>query len=314
MLYALLTFPRVEPTWFSIGPLFGIGPLAIRWYALSYIAGLLAGWWLAARMTRERSLWRNPTFSNKPPMNADQVGDLVVWATVGVILGGRIGWILFYGTALCLVSPQTAMCHVSDGLLPGAFITNPLHLITTWEGGMSFHGGLAGVALAIWLFCRRNKLALLSVSDMIAVVAPVGLFFGRLANFINAELWGKPTDVPWAMVFCNDIIIKNHGGCPAGNVPRHPSQLYEAALEGVVLFILLQIGLRVFKLHERPGLLTGLFFLGYGLFRFFVEFFREPDGPFLGWFSMGMALSIPLWAAAAAFLWVSLRPHANRPG
>ncbi|MBL6852562.1 MAG: prolipoprotein diacylglyceryl transferase [Alphaproteobacteria bacterium] len=295
MPYGLLPYPKIDPT------LFSIGPLAIRWYALSYIAGLLAGWWLAARMTREKALWRNPTFANKPPMNAEQVGDLVVWATVGVIAGGRLGWILFYGIALCLVSPQTAMCHVGDGVLPGAFVTNPMHLITTWEGGMSFHGGLAGVALALWLFCRRNKLPLLSVADMIAVVAPVGLFFGRLANFINGELWGKPTDVPWAMIFPR---APDH--IPT---PRHPSQLYEAALEGVVLFLLLQIGLRYFKLHERPGLLTGLFFLGYGVFRFFVEFFREPDGPFLGWFSMGMALSIPLWLAAAAFLWVSLKPR-----
>ena len=296
MLLGVIPFPHIDPV------LVQIGPLAIRWYALSYIAGLLAGWWLASRMTKDRALWRNPTFSNKPPMNADQVGDLVVWATLGVILGGRIGWILFYGIALCSVSPQSGMCHVGDGVLPGAFVTNPMHLITTWEGGMSFHGGLAGVAIAIWLFCRRNKLQLLSVADMIAVVAPVGLFFGRLANFINGELWGKPTDVPWAMVFPRT----------GDGLPRHPSQLYEAALEGIVLFILLQLALRRFKLHERPGLLTGLFFLGYGLFRFFVEFFREPDGPFLGWFSMGMALSIPLWAAAGAFLWVSLRPHSQR--
>jgi len=299
MLLGLLPFPHIDPV------LVQLGPLAIRWYALSYIAGLVAGWWLAARMTRDRALWRNPTFSNKPPMNAEQVGDLVVWATIGVILGGRIGWILFYGVALCSVSPHSAMCNVGDGVLPGAFITHPMHLITTWEGGMSFHGGLAGVALAIWWFCRRNKLRLLSVADMIAVVAPVGLFFGRLANFVNGELWGKPTDVPWAMVFPRADLVPT---------PRHPSQLYEAALEGIVLFILLQVALRRFKLHERPGLLTGLFFLGYGLFRFFVEFFREPDGPFLGWFSMGMALSIPLWAAAAAFLWVSLRPHVNGHG
>ena len=223
MLLGLLPFPPIDPTWFSIGPVFGLGPFPIRWYALSYVAGLLAGWWLAARMTRDRALWRNPTFSNKPPMNAEQVGDLVVWATLGVILGGRIGWVLFYGIALCSVSPQSGMCHVDGGVLPGAFITHPMHLISTWEGGMSFHGGLAGVAIAIWLFCRRNKLQLLPVADIIAVVAPVGLFFGRIANFVNGELWGKPADVPWAMVFCNDIIIKNHGSCPAGLEPRHPA-------------------------------------------------------------------------------------------
>jgi phosphatidylglycerol:prolipoprotein diacylglycerol transferase len=297
MLFGLLPFPQIDPV------LIQIGPLAIRWYALSYIAGLLAAWWLMSRMTRERALWRNPTFANKPPMTAEQVGDLVVWATIGVILGGRIGWILFYGIALCSVSPGSPMCHVGDGVLPHAFLTNPMHLITTWEGGMSFHGGLAGVAIAVWLFCRRNKLQLLPVSDMIAAVAPVGLFFGRLANFVNGELWGKPTDVPWAMVF-------PRGGPEA----RHPSQLYEAALEGIVLFLLLQFALRRLKFNERPGLLTGLFFLGYGVFRFFVEFFREPDGQFIGWFSMGMALSIPLWAAAAAFLFLALRPRVNGRG
>ncbi|MBV9044898.1 MAG: prolipoprotein diacylglyceryl transferase [Alphaproteobacteria bacterium] len=295
MLFATIPFPNINPV------LVQLGPFAIRWYALSYIAGLLLGWWLAARASEERSLWKNPTFAGKPPMTAEQVGDLVVWATFGVILGGRLGWILFYGVALCSVSPQTAMCHLPDGVLPGAFLTNPMHLITVWEGGMSFHGGLAGVVIAVWLFCRKNKLQLLPVSDMIAVVAPVGLFFGRIANFINGELWGRVTDVPWAMVF-------PHGG----PYPRHPSQIYEAILEGLVLFAILQIGLRRMRFHERPGLLTGLFFTGYGVFRFFVEFFREPDGPFLGWLSMGMALSLPLWAAGATFLWVALKPHVNR--
>ncbi len=296
MLAGLLPFPQIDPV------LIHLGPLSIRWYALSYIAGLIFGWWAAARMTRERALWRNPTFGNKPPITAEQVGDLLVWATLGVILGGRIGWILFYGIALCAVSPESAMCTGIGGgpPLPQGFLDNPLRLVSIWEGGMSFHGGLIGVALAIWLFCRRNKLQLLPVADMIAVVTPIGLLFGRLANFINGELWGKPSDVPWAMVFPR-----------GGPVPRHPSQLYEAFLEGIVLFIILQVGLRRFKLNERPGLLTGLFFLGYGAFRFFVEFFREPDGPFLGWFSMGMALSVPLWAAAGAFLWVSLRPYRN---
>jgi phosphatidylglycerol:prolipoprotein diacylglycerol transferase len=171
-----------------------------------------------------------------------------------------------------------------------------MHLITTWEGGMSFHGGLAGVAIAVWLFCRRNKLQLLPVSDMIAAVAPVGLFFGRLANFVNGELWGKPADVPWAMVFPR-----------ADNQPRHPSQLYEAALEGILLFVVLQICLRVFRLHERPGLISAIFLASYGLLRFVVEFFREPDTPFLGWFSMGHALSVALLLAGGylAFLVLS---------
>ena len=308
MIELVLPFPNMGRYAVPIWTAHNIG---IRWYALSYIAGLMFGWWAAARMTRDKALWKNPTFAGKAPITADQIGDLVVWATFGVILGGRIGWILFYGTALCSVSPGSGMCHVEGGTLPYAFLTNPWNLITIWQGGMSFHGGLAGVAVAIWLFCRKHTLPLLPVADMIAVVAPVGLFFGRIANFVNGELWGKVTDVPWAMVFCTPNIIKEFGRCPAGLEPRHPSQLYEAALEGLVLFVLLQLGLRYFKLHERPGLLTGLFFTGYGVFRFFVEFFREPDGPFLGWFSMGMALSIPLWVAAGAFLAIALRPHVN---
>lgn len=294
MLLATLPYPHIDPV------LVQLGPIAIRWYAISYIAGLMFGWWSAARMTHERALWKNPTFGNKAPITADQVGDLVVWATFGVILGGRIGWILFYGIALCAVSPGSPMCHVDGGVLPMGFVEHPLRLLEIWQGGMSFHGGLAGVAIAVWLFCRRHMLQLLPVADMLAVVAPIGLFFGRIANFINGELWGKKTDVAWAMVFPN-----------GGPYPRHPSQLYEAALEGLLLYALLQFALRRLKFNERPGLLTGLFFLGYGAFRFFVEFFREPDGPFLGWFSMGMALSIPLWAAAGAFLWVALRPHVN---
>ena len=297
MIFAAIPFPNIGR--YAI-PIYTPWNIGIRWYALAYIAGLMFGWWAAARMTRETRLWKNPTFGGKSPITADQIGDLVVWATFGVILGGRIGWILFYGIALCLTSPGTHMCAVEGGHLPMAFLTHPKNLIAIWEGGMSFHGGLGGVAVAVWLFCRRQKLQLLAVADMLAVVAPIGLLFGRIANFTNGELWGKVTDVPWAMVFPM-----------AGPDPRHPSQLYEAGLEGLVLFALLQLGLRRFNLHERPGLLTGLFFTFYGVFRFFVEFFREPDGPFLGWFSMGMALSIPLWIAAGAFLYIALKPHVN---
>jgi phosphatidylglycerol---prolipoprotein diacylglyceryl transferase len=308
MIPAFLPFPDMDRA------LVHLGPFEIRWYALSYIAGLIFGWWAAARMTREPALWKNPTFAGKAPITADQVGDLLVWATFGVILGGRIGWVLFYSIALCSVSPGSEFCLGAPGSpgLPMDFLAHPIRLIAIWQGGMSFHGGLAGVALALWLFCRKNKLQLLPVADMLAVVAPIGLFFGRLANFVNGELWGKVTDVPWAMVFCTPhILTQFRGACPAGLQPRHPSQLYEAALEGLVLFALLLTAQRRLRLHERPGLLTGLFFVGYGTFRFIVEFFREPDGPFLGWFSMGMALSIPLWAAAVYFLWTSLKPRAN---
>src|SRR5215472_3792235 len=203
MILGLLPYPDISRYAVPIWTAHNIG---IRWYALSYIAGLLFGWWGAARMTREKDLWRNPPFNGKAPITAEQVGDLVVWATFGVILGGRLGWILFYGIALCAVSPETTMCHVPGGLLPGAFLTQPLNLITIWEGGMSFHGGLAGVVVAIVLFCRRHKLIILEVGDIISVVAPIGLFFGRLANFVNGELWGRHTDVPWAMIFCTPHI------------------------------------------------------------------------------------------------------------
>jgi len=298
MILGLLPYPDIGRYAIPIWTPAGIG---IRWYALSYIAGLMFGWWAASRMTRETRLWKNPTFAGKAPITSEQIGDLVVWATFGVILGGRLGWILFYGIALCAVSPETAMCHMPDGPnLPLGFLYHPMHLISIWEGGMSFHGGLAGVVVAIWLFCRAHKLQLLPVGDMIAVVAPVGLFFGRIANFINGELWGKPTSVPWAMIFPH-----------ADGQPRHPSQLYEAFLEGLVLFAILQIALRRFRANERPGMLIGLFFAGYGVFRFLVEFLREPDGPFIGWFSMGMALSIPLWFAAGYFLWTALKPRVN---
>jgi phosphatidylglycerol:prolipoprotein diacylglycerol transferase len=162
---------------------------------------------------------------------------------------------------------------------------------------MSFHGGLIGVMVAVWWFCRRRKLKLLQVADLIAVFAPIGLFFGRIANFVNGELWGRVADVSWAMIFPRDPY----------HLPRHPSQLYEAALEGIVLFILLQVALRVFRAHQRPGLISALFFAGYGIFRFVCEFFREPDTQFIGPVSMGMALSIPVWLAAGALFWLAMR-------
>jgi phosphatidylglycerol:prolipoprotein diacylglycerol transferase len=297
---AVLPYPNLDPV------LVHIWFLAIRWYALSYIAGLLLGWWYAVRLLREKSLWTNPPFNRKPPATADDIGDLIVWATFGVILGGRLGWVIFYGTILCSISPSGHMCAG----LPGEFLTNPIRIISAWEGGMSFHGGLIGVAIAVWLFCWRRKLDTLKVGDLVASVAPIGLFFGRIANFVNGELWGKVTNVPWAMVFCTPHVLEtNHGSCPAGYLPRHPSQLYEAALEGIVLFAILQIGLRVFRWNERPGLMLGVFFLGYGVFRSFVEIFREPDAPFLGPISMGQALSFLMWIAAAYFLSCAYRPQ-----
>jgi phosphatidylglycerol:prolipoprotein diacylglycerol transferase len=293
MIQALLPFPQIDPV------LVHLGPLAIRWYALAYIAGIVVGWWGVVRVLRNKQLWAPPPFNGKPPATEDDIGDLVVWATFGVILGGRLGWVLIYGVILCSVTPQyAAFC---DGL-PMGFLTDPIRIIAAWEGGMSFHGGLLGVVLAVWLFCRRRKLKLLSVSDLVAAFAPIGLFFGRIANFINGELWGRASDAPWAMIFPRDTY----------HLPRHPSQLYEAALEGLVLLLIMQIALRVFGAHRRPGLLSAIFFLGYGTFRFICEFFREPDTQFIGPVSMGMALSIPVWLAAAALFWLAYRKPAPK--
>jgi phosphatidylglycerol---prolipoprotein diacylglyceryl transferase len=287
MIQALLPFPHIDPV------LVHLGPLMIRWYALAYIAGIVLGWWGVLRLLRQKALWAHPPFNGRPPATEDDIGDLVVWATFGVILGGRLGWVLIYGTILCSVTPDyAAFC---EGL-PMGFLTDPIRIIAAWEGGMSFHGGLLGVAIAVWLFCRRRKLNLLPIADLCCAFAPVGIFLVRIANFVNDELWGRVTTVPWAMIFPR-----------GGPLPRHPSQLYEAALEGVLLLVLLQIALRLFRAQEKPGLISALFFLGYGTFRFICEFYREPDTSFIGPVSMGMALSIPVWLTAGALFWVSTR-------
>jgi phosphatidylglycerol:prolipoprotein diacylglycerol transferase len=262
----MLVHPNIDPIAFNIGPFFGIGPLPVRWYGLMYLTGFLAAWWLGMRRISK----------GLAPVTRQQFDDMLFLAVIGVILGGRLGYILFYK--------------------PAEYLAHPLKIFAVWEGGMSFHGGLLGTAVAVWLFCRRRKLSLLSVADLACAFAPIGLFFGRVANFINGELWGRATDVPWAMIFPR-----------GGPIPRHPSQLYEAALEGVLLFLLLQIALRAFRAHERPGLISALFFAGYGTFRFICEFYREPDTQFIGPLSMGMALSIPVWLAAAALFWIATR-------
>jgi phosphatidylglycerol:prolipoprotein diacylglycerol transferase len=288
MKLAILPYPHLDPV------LLHLGPLAIRWYALAYIVGLLLAWWGILLTLRRKALWAAPPFNGKPPATEDQVGDLVVWATFGVILGGRLGWDLIYGIILCSVSPDADFCRG----LPMAFVSNPIKLIAAWEGGMSFHGGLFGVIIAVLLFARRQKLHFLTLADLCCAFAPVGLFFGRLANFVNGELWGRVTNMPWAMIFPR-----------AGELPRHPSQLYEAASEGLLLFLIMQICLWL-GLHRRPGLLAAIFFLGYGTFRFICEFFREPDAPFLGPVSMGMALSIPIWVTAGALFAYAMRKPA----
>ena len=296
---AILPFPKFDPVLVHIW-----GPFGIRWYALSYIAGLLLGWAFIVRLLRDKSLWKNAPFDGKPPASLDEIGDFVVWATLGVIIGGRLGWVLFYGTFLCGISPGAGFCTGPPGheSLPADFLVHPWRIVAAWEGGMSFHGGLIGVIVAMWLFARRRRLDLIQLGDIVACAAPIGLFFGRIANFINGELWGKPSDVPWAMIFPN----------ARDNIPRHPSQLYEAGMEGLVLFFIMLVCLRRFRLHEKPGLLGAVFLTAYGTFRFVAEIFREPDTPFIGWFSLGMAFSLPMWLGALYLYWYALgRPLAR---
>jgi phosphatidylglycerol:prolipoprotein diacylglycerol transferase len=273
-----IPYPQIDPI------LIEIGPLAIRWYALAYIAGLLLGWRYIVSLVRNDSLWTQRATREGPPSETD-IDDLLVWATIGVILGGRIGYVLFYGLVY----------------YPEIYLENPINMLKIWNGGMSFHGGLTGVILAIILFSMRRRLDMFKVGDVVAAAAPIGLFFGRLANFFNGELWGKVTNVPWAMVFPNapDPRLPDL-------LPRHPSQLYEAALEGVVLFIILRVMTHSFMTLRRPGLVTGAFLLFYGIFRAFVEVFRDSEAFIFSensGITMGMALSVPMWLAAGFFFW-----------
>ena len=279
-----MPFPDIHPIWFSIGP------LDIRWYALAYVAGIVLGWWYANRLARNNAVWQPA----KTPVTILQLDDLVLWITLGIILGGRFGYALFYKPSL--------YAH----LFTGADWGERLALFRLWDGGMSFHGGLIGVSLAIILFARRNRIRLLSVGDIIAPVAPIGLFFGRIANFINGELWGRPTDAPWGMVFCNRTIETAYGFCPAGDVARHPSQLYEAGLEGIALAVILWLAVFKGRLLAKPGYVTGLFLFGYGLARASLENFRQPDAGLenlpLG-LTMGMMLSLPMMLIGAWLIW-----------
>lgn len=266
---AVIAYPDINP--FALGPIEMFGTeLGIRWYSLAYIAGLLFGWWYIRRITTKPGA----------PMAPNHVDDFLTWAIIGVIAGGRLGYVLFYNLS--------------------AYIENPIAIFRLWDGGMSFHGGALGVVLAIILFCRKHKLDLMRVGDLIAIVTPVGLFTGRLANFINGELWGRPTDVPWAMVFPSD---------PLG-LPRHPSQLYEAFGEGIVLFLLLQLLYHKTPLAKRaPGFIAGTFFAGYGLVRILVEFVREPDAHLglMAGISRGQMLSVPMFLLAAWLMYMGIK-------
>lgn len=288
-----LPFPAISPEIVSV-EMFGV-TLSLRWYALAYIAGLLLAWQVIKRMLATPRLW-----DDAPPMTTDQLERLLTWVIVGVIVGGRLGFVLFYQ--------------------PAYYLANPGHILRVWEGGMAFHGGFLGVVVAALVFCRTQRIPSLTTGDLMAAVTPFGLFFGRIANFINAELWGRPTDLPWGVVFpgaaaqtCADVV----GACA-----RHPSQLYEAALEGLLLgAVLLWLVWRRDALRH-PGRVMGVFLAGYGLARFVVEFVRQPDAQFvtdgnplglayhIGGYglTMGQTLSLPMILAG---LWLVLRARAR---
>lgn len=270
---AIIAYPEFDPVALHIGP------LPIRWYGLAYVAGILLGWFYARSLVDARHLWKD----EHPPATRLQLDDFVVWATLGIVLGGRIGYILFYDLS--------------------AFLANPASMLAVWNGGMSFHGGFAGATLAMILFARRRGLPIWSLFDLVAAVAPIGLFFGRIANFINGELWGRISDAPWAMVFPT-----------GGPFTRHPSQLYEAGLEGIASFIILLLVTRLTRALKMPGFTAGLFVCLYAISRSFVEFFREPDVQlgylYGGWLTMGMLLSLPMLLAG---LWAMLRARRNAP-
>jgi phosphatidylglycerol:prolipoprotein diacylglycerol transferase len=265
-----IPYPEINPVAVQIGP------FAIRWYGLAYLFSLILGWRYTILLARQKRF--NPPGSRPTPLDLD---DFLFWAFAGVLLGGRLGIILFYQ--------------------PGFYFSHPLDMIKIWEGGMSFHGGAIGVITALVLFAHRRGISIPRMGDLICCAVPIGLFFGRLANFINGELWGRPTDVPWAMVFP-----------AAGPNPRHPSQLYEAASEGLLLFTILAILAQVPAVRTRSGMLSGIFLLGYAMARSTCEFFREPDA-YLGFIlpgvSMGQILCIPMALAGIAFIvYASRRP------
>lgn len=266
-----MPFPEIDPVAFAIGP------LVVRWYSLAYLVGILGGAAYGAALLRRADLWRD----DKPPFPAPGIWDFAFWAVIGIVVGGRLGYVLFYN-------------------LP-AYLDDPAQIIAVWDGGMSYHGGLVGIVLAMAFFVRRQGGNILSGLDLLGAISTIGLFLGRVANFINAELYGAPTTLPWGVVFPTD----------PDQLPRHPSQLYEALLEGVVLFILIRIATHRFGALRRPGLVAGLFGIGYAVSRIFVEFFRLPDAQlgylFGGWLTMGMLLSLPMLVIGALLVLNAMR-------
>jgi len=273
LLPLLIAFPVFDPVAIAIGP------VVIRWYALSYIGGIVLGWIYARALVKNEKLWGGPAAMTLP-----QLDDFILWVTVGIILGGRTGYVLFYNLPF--------------------FIQHPAEILELWKGGMSFHGGFIGCVIAVMWFARRNGISVLSLGDITTAVGPIGLFLGRIANFINSELWGREADpsLPWAMIFPNDKL----------QLPRHPSQLYEAGMEGILLFTVLAVMIR-FGALKRPGLILGSFIALYGLARIAGEHFREPDpqlGFLWGGLTMGMLLSVPMVIAGAIIIVAAWRRNA----
>ena len=289
---AAIPFPNLSPEIFSIS-LFGF-EFALRWYAMAYIAGIIIGWRLAVIAVRSPRLWPNGA-----PATTEQLDDYITWLVLGVILGGRLGFVLFYQ--------------------PGYYLQNPLEIPAIWRGGMAFHGGFLGVVIATIFWCRRNNVAMLPMADILAMATPPALLLGRTANFVNAELWGRPTDVPWGVIFPGVLAQDCPGpiGIVGGLCARHPSQLYEAALEGLILGAVLLYLIFRKRLFFRPGAALGIFVAGYGLGRFIVEFVRQPDLQFVtpdnpighalafggGYgLTMGQILSLPMILVGLWFL------------
>ncbi len=258
-----IPFPNIDPVALQLGP------ISVKWYGLAYMAGLLLGWMYIRRLVQDAKLWPGGV----APFKVDKSDDLLFFMTIGVVLGGRLGFVLFYE--------------------PAYYLANPLQIVQVWRGGMAFHGALVGCGIAIWLFARRNGVSPWSAMDLCAAAVPIGLFFGRIANFINGELFGRPTTMPWGMVFPEAM----YEYAAIEPTPRHPSQLYEAFFEGLVLFLVLRWMTHKMRALESPGLVTGMFLLGYGLARSFCELFRQPDlahgltGTFL---TPGITYSIPM--------------------
>jgi phosphatidylglycerol:prolipoprotein diacylglycerol transferase len=267
-----IPFPDFDPVAFSLGP------LTVKWYGLAYLLGLVLGWAYIRRLLSQPRLWAD----NTPPFTVEKVDDLLLYMTLGVVLGGRLGYVVLYE--------------------PSTYIAAPLDIFKVWKGGMSFHGALIGCAIAVWMFARNARVSMLSSLDLCTASVPIGLIFGRIANFINGELFGRVTDVPWAMVF-------PHAKWLYPNVEpatRHPSQLYESALEGVVLFLVLRLLTHKALALKSPGLVTGAFLVGYAIARSFSEMFREPHAVHffnIGPFTAGQVYSLPMLVLGLYLIW-----------